>query len=66
MSLEGNRMYTVSTSSNKFYRTFVMDNGPTMGILHNDKIYVTNSQDKTVSVYYSTTGTYKTKTVVGA
>lgn len=42
-----------------------MDGGPTVGIVHNDKIYVANSQDKTVFVYYST-GTYKTRTSVGA
>lgn len=57
-------MYLVSTTSNKFYTTIIMDSGPTLAIVHNDKIYVTNSQDKTVYVYYST-GTYKTSTSVG-
>lgn len=65
MSLEGNRMYAVNTTSNKFYRTFVMDNGPITGLVHGTKIYVANSQDKTTSVYYST-GAYKTKTAGGA
>ncbi len=60
-----NRMYLVNTSNNKFSRSIKLDNGPTMALTYNGKIYITNSEDRTVSVYYNT-GSYKTLTVVGA
>lgn len=65
ISESGNRMYLVNTNNNKFYRSIKLDNGPTRGLVYNGKIYVTNSEDRTVSVYY-TTGTYKTLSVVGS
>lgn len=65
ISEEGNRMYRINTSTNKFISSVRLDNGPTMGITYNGKIYITNSEDRTVSVYYST-GAYKTLSVVGA
>lgn len=65
ISEEGNRMYLVNTSSNKFTYSTKLDNGPTLGITYNGKIYIANSEDRTVSVYY-TAGGYKTLSVVGA
>lgn len=65
ISETGNTMQFVNPSNNKFYRTIKLDNGPTRALVYNGKIYVTNSEDRTVSVYY-TTGTYKTLSVVGS
>lgn len=58
-------MYLVSPITNKFIRSIKLDNGPTVGITYNGKIYIANSEDRTVSVYYST-GAYKTLSVVGS
>ncbi len=60
-----NRLYRVNTSNNKTSWSSGLDNGPTRGLVYNSKIYITNSKDRTVSVFY-TTGAYKTLSVVGA
>lgn len=64
ISESGNRMYRINMTNNKFISSIKLDNGPTMGITYNGKIYIANSEDRTVSVYYST-GAYKTLSVVG-
>lgn len=58
-------MYIVNTTLNKVTKTITLDNGPTTAFISNGKIYVANSEDKTVQVYYSSTAGYKTKTTVG-
>lgn len=65
ISESNNRMYRVNTSSNKFLSSIRLDNGPTTGITYNGKIYITNTEDKTVSVFYNT-GVYKTLSIVGS
>lgn len=65
ISESSNRMYRVNTSNNKFLSSIRLDNGPTTGITYNGKIYITNTEDKTVSVFYNT-GVYKTISIVGS
>jgi|GEM_PF-2430432 len=65
LSKKASRMYIVNTTLNKVTKTITLDNGPTTAFISNGKIYVANSEDKTVQVYYSSTAGYKTKTTVG-
>lgn len=58
-------MYRINTSTNKFLSRIKLDSGPTLGITHNDKMYILNSEDRTVSVYYNTNA-FKTLSVVGS
>jgi len=65
ISKEKNRMYVVNTSTNKFYSTVRVDNGPTVALPFNNRIYIANSEDNTVSTFY-VSGGYKTKVIVGS